>query len=86
VVHVAGGGQCSWFELARVTFELAGVQARLTPRASRPDEVPRPASSVLLDTRSEGAGLPPARPWRQALERYLRERNRSDDRMKVPLE
>jgi dTDP-4-dehydrorhamnose reductase len=86
IYHLANAGSCSWFELARVTFELAGVQARLTPRASRPDEVPRPASSVLLDTRSGGAGLAPARPWREALERYLRERNWSDDRMKVPLE
>jgi len=86
IYHLANAGSCSWFELAKTTFELAGVQARLTPRASRPDEVPRPVSSVLRDTRSEGAGLPPARPWREALERYLRERNRLDDRMKVPLE
>jgi dTDP-4-dehydrorhamnose reductase len=86
IYHLANAGSCSWYELARATFELAGVQARLTPRASRADEVQRPASSVLLDTRSGGAGLPPARPWREALERYLRERNRSDDRMRVPLE
>ena len=28
VVHVAGGGVCSWFELARETIAAAGLAAR----------------------------------------------------------
>jgi dTDP-4-dehydrorhamnose reductase len=81
IYHLANAGSCSWFELARATFELAGIPADLSPRASRPDEVPRPRSSVLLDTRTEAAGLPPAPPWRDALSRYLTEREHRADRM-----
>src|SRR5215210_1803365 len=40
VLHVAGGGSCSWFELARATFEEAGADCRAVPVSSA--EFPRP--------------------------------------------
>lgn len=74
VYHGANAGSCSWYELARAVFELAGIDADLSPRATGGEPVRRPACSVLLDTRSAGLGLPPARPWREALAWYLSSR------------
>jgi dTDP-4-dehydrorhamnose reductase len=74
IYHAANAGSCSWYELARETFELAGVQADLSPRPSGRQPVRRPSYSVLLDTKSQRLGLPPMRPWREALASYLEER------------
>ena len=71
VYHLANAGSCSWLEFARQIFDLAGVQANLLPRRSDQDRVRRPRSSILLDTRTAGLGLPPARSWEEALGRYL---------------
>jgi dTDP-4-dehydrorhamnose reductase len=72
--HLANQGSCSWFELAAAVLELSGLEARLTPRSTGPDEVRRPRVSVLADTRTGPLGLAPARPWRQALAWYLEAR------------
>jgi dTDP-4-dehydrorhamnose reductase len=82
VYHLANAGSCSWYELAEKTFELAGMAPSLSRRETDQKEVRRPRSSILLDTRTARAGLPPARPWQEALHRYLRERNRPDDRIR----
>jgi dTDP-4-dehydrorhamnose reductase len=71
IYHAAGSGSCSWFEFAAAAFELAGVKADLTPRPTVREEVRRPRYSILRDTRSESLGLPPNRPWLEALARYL---------------
>jgi dTDP-4-dehydrorhamnose reductase len=74
VYHLANAGSCSWFEFAREVFAAAGIQADLAPRASGEQAVRRPRWSILLDRRTEGAGLPPARDWREALAGYVRAR------------
>jgi dTDP-4-dehydrorhamnose reductase len=70
VLHVAGTGSCSWCELARATFELAGADCRVEPvgtaEVRRP--APRPAWSVLCSTRPDAPRLPT---WRDGLEAYL---------------
>jgi dTDP-4-dehydrorhamnose reductase len=70
VVHVAGGGHCSWFELAVATFAEAGIVCRVTPQttadAGRP--APRPAFSALASTRADAPVLPP---WREGLRAHL---------------
>lgn len=71
IYHVANAGSCSWYGLARRVFELSGVDADLSPRPAGEQGVRRPRHSVLLDTRSAGLGLPPSRPWEEALEWYL---------------
>jgi dTDP-4-dehydrorhamnose reductase len=72
VMHVAGGGACSWFELARATFERAGVECEVRPQSTealgRP--APRPAYSVLRSTRTEVPALPS---WSEGLDGYLNE-------------
>jgi dTDP-4-dehydrorhamnose reductase len=70
VLHVAGSGACSWYDLAAATFERAGLDVRLqrgrTADLGRP--APRPAYSVLGRTRPETPELPP---WEQGLNDYL---------------
>ena len=61
VLHVAGGGRCSWFDLAVATFEETGlrcdVRRQSTADAGRP--APRPAFSALASTRARRAGPAP---------------------------
>jgi dTDP-4-dehydrorhamnose reductase len=77
VYHLANAGSCSWYGFARKVFELAGVQAELSPRRSGGEGIRRPPCSVLLDTRTERLGLPRARPWEEALAWYLAHRPES---------
>ena len=71
VLHVAGGGRCSWHELAQATFEAAGVSCTANPvtTAEFPRPAPRPAWSVLTSTRPEAPVLPN---WRDGLTSYLK--------------
>jgi dTDP-4-dehydrorhamnose reductase len=70
VLHVAGGGSCSWFDLARATFDAAGLACTVRPQSTealgRP--APRPAYSVLAATRADTPVLPA---WRDGLAGYL---------------
>src|SRR5918992_4916957 len=70
VLHVAGGGRCSWFDLAVATFEETGIACRVRPQstadAGRP--APRPAFSALATTRGDAPVLPP---WREGLRAHL---------------
>jgi dTDP-4-dehydrorhamnose reductase len=74
IYHAANAGSCSWYGFARRIFELAGVDADLTPRPSAPDHIRRPKYSVLADTRSVMLGLPAHRGWEDALAWYLEAR------------
>ena len=70
VLHVAGGGRCSWFDLAAATFEETGIACRLKRQATedlgRP--APRPAFSALRSTRADAPALPH---WREGLRAHL---------------
>jgi dTDP-4-dehydrorhamnose reductase len=70
VLHVAGGGRCSWFDLAEATFEETGLACRVrrqsTADLGRP--APRPAFSVLGGTRGDAPVLPH---WREGLRAHL---------------
>jgi dTDP-4-dehydrorhamnose reductase len=74
VYHLANSGSCSWYGFARAIFETAGVDADLSPRPAGEQAVRRPRSSILLDTRAAALGLPPTRPWPEALAWYLAHR------------
>ncbi len=68
--HVAGGGECSWYDLAAATFSATGADVTLHRGRSadldRP--APRPAYSVLRSERSDTPVLPP---WQDGLNAYL---------------
>jgi dTDP-4-dehydrorhamnose reductase len=69
IVHVAGGGECSWYEFARQIVGVAGLECELGPGRTedlaRP--APRPAYSVL-GTERDAPSLPH---WRDGLAEYL---------------
>jgi len=70
VMHVAGGGHCTWFDLAKATFEETGIDCHVKPQSTadigRP--APRPAFSVLRSTRADAPVLPA---WRDGLKEHL---------------
>jgi dTDP-4-dehydrorhamnose reductase len=70
VLHVAGGGACTWFDLARATFERTGLDVAVHPctTAEFPRPAPRPAYSVLGSTRRDAPVLPP---WQEGLAAHL---------------
>jgi dTDP-4-dehydrorhamnose reductase len=71
--HVAGAGQCSWYEFAQEIFDQAGVECKVmaatTEMLARP--APRPVYSALGTERSAPITLPH---WRKGLAEYLAER------------
>jgi dTDP-4-dehydrorhamnose reductase len=74
IVNVTNGGACTWFDLTRETYRLAGADPDLvasitTAKLNRP--APRPAYSPLSPEkfrRLTGEGLPS---WRTALAEYF---------------
>lgn len=74
--HITNAGSCSWHDLTRTIFQLAGVRADLTPISSKEYGAParRPDFSVLATEKYAALGLPPLRPWQEAVAAYLQER------------
>jgi dTDP-4-dehydrorhamnose reductase len=74
--HITNAGSCSWYELARTIFKLAGVSADLTATTSQDFGAPaaRPGYSVLNTDKFAALQLPRPRPWEEALAMYLRNR------------
>jgi dTDP-4-dehydrorhamnose reductase len=68
--HAAGGGACSWFDLALATFEATGTRVRVTPVTTEafPRPAARPAWSVLGSERPDAVRLPD---WREGLRAHL---------------
>ena len=70
VLHVTGGGSCTWWDLAVATFKHAGLSVNVH-RGSSADlgrPAPRPAYSVLGSTRSDAPALPS---WQDGLAAHL---------------
>ena len=72
--HVTNQGACTWHDLAVAAVELAGLDPSVvgtttTAELGRP--APRPSNSVLSGAAWLAAGLPPLRPWREALAERL---------------
>jgi dTDP-4-dehydrorhamnose reductase len=84
--HVTNSGGCTWHELARTIFELAGAYANLTPIPSRdyPTPARRPAYSVLDHAGLRQLAISSPRPWREALAAYLRERQQKLEKKHIP--
>jgi dTDP-4-dehydrorhamnose reductase len=75
--HMAGAGECSWFEFAVEIFAQAGIDCRVmsttTEELGRP--APRPAYSVLVSEREPTIYLPD---WREGLAAFLAERAQTE--------
>lgn len=72
--HMSNEGSCTWYEFARAVFELAGVEADLSPTTSDVYKAPaiRPKYSVLENARLKELELNQMRNWRDALAAYLK--------------
>jgi dTDP-4-dehydrorhamnose reductase len=71
VVHIAGGGSCSWFEFAREIVDSARLECEVKPCSTQemPRPARRPAYSVLgSERRREAPALPH---WRDGLAEYM---------------
>lgn len=75
--HVTNSGSCSWYNFTRTIFRLAHLNVDVQPVTSAQfgAKARRPAYSVLANRNLKRAGLSLPRPWRQALEDYLRVRH-----------
>ena len=71
IVHIAAGGSCSWFELAREIVARAGVTCEVKPCSTEefPRPATRPAYSVLRSERGDEVPVLPE--WREGLARYM---------------
>ena len=71
ILHVAGGGSCSWYEFAREIVATSGVSSEVRPctTAEMPRPATRPAYSVLRSER--GAEVPVLPDWRRGLAEYM---------------
>ncbi len=80
IVHLVGGGSCSWFDLAVETFARTGVECEVRPgkTADLDRPAPRPAYSVLGASRPEAPALPA---WQQGLDDYLSARSAAIEAM-----
>lgn len=70
VLHAAGDGRATWYDVARRTFELLGADPRrVRPCTTEefPRPAPRPAFSVLSGTAWRQAGLAALPHWDESL-------------------
>jgi dTDP-4-dehydrorhamnose reductase len=72
VLHLAGGGDCTWYEFAQEIVAAAGVlcQVRPTTTSAMARPAPRPAYSVLGTERP--GEIPPLPDWREGLAEYMK--------------
>lgn len=73
VLHWTNAGACTWYELARVIGARFSPACRIEPctSAEYPRPAARPPNSQLAAAGALRLGLPPARPWRAAVDEYL---------------
>ena len=71
IVHVAGGGICSWYAFAQEIVARAGLSCEVKPctTADMPRPATRPAYSVLRSGRGEEVPVLPG--WQQGLAEYM---------------
>jgi dTDP-4-dehydrorhamnose reductase len=69
-LHIAGGGRCSWYDLAEATFAATNAEVTLQRGTSAALDRParRPAFSVLASERDDAPRLPD---WRDGLRAHL---------------
>ncbi len=78
IMHVTNEGAVSWFEFCQEVLAAAGlgrdrVQPCATHELQPPRPAPRPANSVLANTRFGELGLKPLRDFKEALQETVRD-------------
>ena len=74
IFHLTNAGECSWFEFAQGALDLAGVKSKIEPigTGQLQQRARRPSYSALASACLEEVGLRSLRPWKEALNEYLR--------------
>jgi dTDP-4-dehydrorhamnose reductase len=74
--HMGGGEPISWYDYAKLIFELAGLSPSLTPTNEREYRTAarRPRFSALSNQKLDAIGITPMPPLRSAVAEYLRAR------------
>lgn len=74
VLHLVAGGACSWLEFTEAIMDIAAVDVPIEGVATTIPQgaADRPLNGVLASERADVLGLGPLRPWRDALEDYMR--------------
>ncbi len=78
IFHVGGGTVISWYDYARLIFQLKGITPDLHPTTEREYRTParRPKFSALANTRIDALGIEKMPPLAEALQLYLDARKR----------
>nr|WP_053377419.1 dTDP-4-dehydrorhamnose reductase [Paenibacillus sp. FJAT-27812] len=75
IYHASNSGVCSWYDFAKAIFEDSSINILVEPctTADFPRQAPRPAYSVMDHSAIRSNGLNVLRPWREALNHYLKD-------------
>ena len=74
VLHAANANSASWFELATVSLQLAGIPAQIDRSCTNWDGVPRRPKNSTLDVSLAATLTSNTPPWQDAVLRYLKEK------------
>ncbi len=71
--HVTNQGSCTWYAFAQEALRVARVDVPIVEARARDigSRARRPGHAILSKERFEALGLPPLRPWAEALAEYL---------------
>jgi dTDP-4-dehydrorhamnose reductase len=69
LLHVAGGGSCTWYDFAREIVLQSGADVNVHP--CRTTDMPRPAQRPAYSVLHSERGAPELPDWRQGLHEYL---------------
>jgi dTDP-4-dehydrorhamnose reductase len=71
--HVTNSGECSWFEFAKLIFEIANINIIVNPVSTSqyPTPAKRPKYSVLSNKKWANEGFKPLRYFKDSLNEYL---------------
>ena len=75
IYHLANEGECTWFEFTKAIYEIMNLDVKVRPvdRGGMSGEMRRPLYSALANTKARALGITLPH-WRDALERYIREK------------
>jgi dTDP-4-dehydrorhamnose reductase len=77
IYHVTNKSHGSWFDFAKMIFEIAGISPELQPITTmdRKDILKRPQCSILENKALAAIGIAPMRSLREALTDYMKKSN-----------
>lgn len=75
IYHLVNEGECTWFEFTQAIYEIMNLKVKVLPvdRGGMSGEMRRPLYSALANTKAHALGIMLPH-WRNALERYLRQK------------